>query len=77
LWIFYTKADETNHVSTLKVKDKEFLKQVVADYGQMNNSALIKHIYLNYPFYAVHSSIVNVFFVYYHHFYYGSTNWYK
>lgn len=54
----YTKEDKANYISTLKVKDKVLLKQVVADYGQMNNSALIKHTYLNFPFYAIHSTIV-------------------
>ncbi len=54
----YTKEDKANYISTLKVKDKELLKQVVAEYGQMNNSALIKHTYLNFPFYAIHSTIV-------------------
>ncbi len=54
----YTKEDKANYISTLKVKDKELLKQVIAEYGQMNNSALIKHTYLNFPFYAIHSTIV-------------------
>lgn len=54
----YTKEDRTNYVSTLKVKDKELLENTVADYGKMSNSALIKHTYLNFPFYAIHSTIV-------------------
>lgn len=54
----YCKKDKTNYTVTIKPKDKELLENVVADYGKMSNSSLIKHTYLNFPFYAIHSTIV-------------------
>ncbi len=54
----YTKIDSTNYFETLKPKDKVLLENIVANYAKMNNSALIKHTYLNFPFYAIRSTIV-------------------
>lgn len=54
----YAKKDITNYTATLKPKDKALLENVVADYGKMSSSALIKHTYLNFPFYAIYSTIV-------------------
>jgi len=54
----YAKKDITNYTDTLKPKDKALLENVVAEYGKMSSSALIKHTYLNFPFYAIHSTIV-------------------
>lgn len=53
----YKKTDTANYLQTLKAADKQLLKEVIADYGTMSNSALIKHTYLNFPFYAIHSTI--------------------
>lgn len=53
----YTKIDAENYIKTLKTKDKALLESVVADYAQMSNNTLIKHTYLNYPFYAINSTI--------------------
>lgn len=54
----YAKKDITNYTDTLKPKDKALLENVVADYGKMSSSELIKHTYLNFPFYAIYSTIV-------------------
>jgi len=53
----YEKTDTANYLQTLKAADKQLLQEVIADYGTMSNSALIKHTYLNFPFYAIHSTI--------------------
>jgi uncharacterized protein (DUF488 family) len=53
----YSKSDELNYFQKLKIEDAKILQEVVSDYGQMNNNALIKHTYLNYPFYAIKSTI--------------------
>lgn len=53
----YGKCDLVNYSQKLKVEDAKILKEVVADYGQMSGNALIKHTYLNFPFYAIKSTI--------------------
>jgi hypothetical protein len=53
----YGISDELNYFQKLKIEDAKILQEVVSDYGQMNNNALIKHTYLNYPFYAIKSNI--------------------
>lgn len=55
----YTKLDLANYTQKLKPTDRELLQVVVSDYGKMNNSTLIKHTYLNFPFYAIRSSIAH------------------
>lgn len=53
----YKKEDQKNYLKTLKNGDAELLREVVSDYGRMGTSALIKHTYLNFPFYAINSTI--------------------
>ena len=53
----YSKIDTTNYFKKLKSKDSQLLHQVVLDYGRMSSNALIKHTYLNFPFYAIRSTI--------------------
>jgi uncharacterized protein (DUF488 family) len=54
----YEKVDQKNYLEELKPEDSQLLKQVVLDYGQMSSHALIKHTYMNFPFYAICSTIV-------------------
>lgn len=56
---FYLKEDKKRYLETLKVHDQSLLKEIMADYGKMNTDALIKHTYMNFPFYATHSTIVH------------------
>ncbi len=51
----YTKKDKTDYLKQLKPDDKKFLLEVKTNYGGMNARALMKHTYLNYPFYATRS----------------------
>ena len=54
----YSKSDSTHYLQKLKPADIQLLQQVVSDYGNMSSNALIKHTYLNFPFYAIRSTIV-------------------
>lgn len=51
----YTKQDKTDYLKQLKADDKKFLLEVKTNYGAMSARALMKHTYLNYPFYATRS----------------------
>ena len=55
----YSKEDNSNYYRKLKPADARLLQEVVSDYGQMSRNALIKHTYLNFPFYAINSTIAN------------------
>ncbi|TRX15936.1 DUF488 domain-containing protein, partial [Flavobacterium franklandianum] len=41
------------------LEDEKILVEIVKLYGNMNNSALIKHTYINYPYYATKSTIAD------------------
>jgi hypothetical protein len=53
----YGKSDTVKYFQNLKPTDAKLLQQVVSDYGKMSSNVLIKHTYLNYPFYAIRSTI--------------------
>src|SRR5690606_13498800 len=53
----YGKSDAVKYFQKLKMEDSKLLQEVVSDYGQMSSNALIKHTYLNFPFYAIKSTI--------------------
>lgn len=53
----YGKSDAVIYLAKLKKEDARILQEVVSDYGQMSSNALIKHTYLNFPFYAIKSTI--------------------
>ena len=53
----YSKIDPHKYFHKLKPADGQLLRQVVSDYGSMSSNALIKHTYLNFPFYAIKSTI--------------------
>lgn len=55
----YIKNTSVDFVKTLKLDDKKFLDEIVKLYGNMSNSALIKHTYINYPYYATKSTIAD------------------
>jgi len=44
-----------DYLKQLKPDDKKFLLEVKTNYGEMNARALMKHTYLNFPFYATRS----------------------
>ncbi len=53
----FSKKDKTDYLKQLKPDDKKFLQDVKNNYGKMNATALMKHTYLNYPFYATKSEV--------------------
>lgn len=53
----YTKVDAKDYLPTLKQKDKELLIDTVNNYGNMSSEALIRHTYINFPYYAINSII--------------------
>jgi len=55
----YNRTDKTDYFVQLKPTDQKILKDTLADYGRMNNSALIKYTYEKYPFYAIKSLIAH------------------
>ena len=55
----YTKNTSVDFIKTLKLEDKKNLEEIVKLYGNMSNSALIKHTYINYPYYATKSTIAD------------------
>lgn len=53
----YKKSAADSYLQTLKTTDGALLKEIVHTYGSMSIDALIKHTYLNFPFYAIRSTI--------------------
>ncbi|MDQ2179309.1 DUF488 family protein [Marinifilum sp. D714] len=53
----YRIVDKVDYLELLKPKDKNLLKEVVNIYGKMSANSLIVHTYINYPFYAIKSTI--------------------
>lgn len=53
----FAKADKTDYLKQLKPDDKKFLTETKTSYGKMSAAALMKHTYLNYPFYAIKSEV--------------------
>ena len=51
----FTKLDKADYFKQLKPADQLFLQDVKASYGKMSAKALMKHTYINYPFYATKS----------------------
>ena len=44
-------------MKVIKSSDKKILLNTVQNYGDMGNNALIKHTYINFPYYAINSTI--------------------
>lgn len=51
----FEKKDKTDYLIQLKPADLKLLQEVKNNYGKMSATALMKHTYLNYPFYATRS----------------------
>lgn len=52
---YYTVNEPVDYFKLLKDADKRLMLQVKAQYGQMNANALMKHTYLNFPYWAINS----------------------
>lgn len=53
----FAKLDKTNYLKLVKSDDLKHLQQVKTEYGRMSTNALMKHTYVNYPFYATKSEV--------------------
>lgn len=53
----YIKTDPKDYLNTIKTKDRELLTETIERYGDMGNETLIKHTYINFPYYAINSTI--------------------
>ncbi|MCX6325012.1 MAG: DUF488 family protein [Sphingobacteriales bacterium] len=53
----FEKNDKTDYLKQIKPADHKLLLEVKANYGTMSASALMKHTYLNFPFYATRSEV--------------------
>ena len=51
------KTDKTNYLSQLNSADQQIVQDIKSDYGRMSVNSLIRHTYLNYPFYAIKSEV--------------------
>jgi len=53
----FEKLDNIDYLKLLKPADLKLLLEVKVNYGRMSATALMKHTYLNYPFYAIKSEV--------------------
>ena len=51
----FAKKDPTDYLKQLKPADLKLLQEVKTNYGKMSANALMKHTYINFPFYAIKS----------------------
>lgn len=51
----FEKKDKGVYLTKLKEADKKELLQIKTQYGKMSGNALMKHTYLNFPYYATKS----------------------
>ena len=51
----FTSNETTNYFNTLKEADKKIMLEIKSLYGNMNANALMKHTYLNFPYWAINS----------------------
>lgn len=53
----FTKKDPTDYLKQLKHADLKLLQEVKTNYGKMSAKALMKHTYINFPFYTIKSEV--------------------
>lgn len=53
----FTKIDFTDYLSQLHFADLNLLQEIKSHYGKMSTKVLIKHTYIHFPFYAIHSEV--------------------
>ncbi|MDX2128366.1 MAG: DUF488 domain-containing protein [Chloroherpetonaceae bacterium] len=53
----FAKKDPTDYLKQLKHSDLKLLQEVKSNYGNMSANALMKHTYINFPFYAIKSEV--------------------
>jgi uncharacterized protein (DUF488 family) len=53
----FEKKDKVDYLKQLKPEDLKLLRDVKINYGNMSANALMKHTYVNFPFYAIRSEV--------------------
>jgi len=53
----FVKLDKIDYLKLVKPEDFKRLQEVKTEYGKMNSNVLMKHTYINYPFYATKSEV--------------------
>jgi uncharacterized protein (DUF488 family) len=53
----FQKVNKTNYLKQLEVTDIKLLNDVKSFYGKMSTNSLMKHTYVNFPFYAIKSEV--------------------
>jgi uncharacterized protein (DUF488 family) len=53
----FQKKDPTDYLKQLKPADLKLLQEIKTNYGKMSANALMKHTYMNFPFYAIKSEV--------------------
>jgi uncharacterized protein (DUF488 family) len=48
--------DKTDYLKIIKEEDRNYLQEVKAFYGNMNNHALMRYTYIHYPYWAINST---------------------
>lgn len=51
----FKSNEKIDYIKTLKDSDKKQLQEIKMLYGKMNSNALMKHTYINYPYWATKS----------------------
>ena len=51
----FKRNDQIDYLSTLKLDDRKIINEIKLLYGKMSSNALMKHTYVNYPFFAINS----------------------
>ncbi|MBJ7429126.1 MAG: DUF488 domain-containing protein [Bacteroidia bacterium] len=54
---WFEKKDNIDYLKQLKPADLKFLQEIKTNYGNMSANALMKHTYINFPFYAIKSEV--------------------
>lgn len=54
----YKRAEKADYLKPLKEQDRNLLLEVKAVYGKMSIHALMKHTYINHPYFAIRSEVV-------------------
>lgn len=53
----YVLKNRGNYLAQLDMFDQQLMRKVYDEFGQMSQNELVRHIYVNYPFYAINSTI--------------------
>ncbi len=53
----FEKVDSINYLKMLKKDDLKIIQEIQKLYGEMSSNALIKHTYINYPYWAIKSEV--------------------